>query len=247
VEDKKPLLIGLAVAVAFGVGATLYFKSPATPPPAAPQAAPETPAPAPAAPAEPLPSLADSDGFFRKKIQGLVSSPALAEWLKTDDLIRRAAAATALVATGDSPRESLSFLGPKQKFKAAKKNGRMVIDPASYARYDAVASAVASLDAPGAAKVINQLDPLFQQACSELGAMNCSFKGSLTRAISHLLQTPVFDGDVPLRLKVISYAFADEKTEKLSKAQKHLLRMGPANERKIQAKLQELSQALSTH
>lgn len=246
-EDKKPLLIGLSVALLFGAGAMLYFKKPAPPSmPAQQTPAPATPAPAqPTEPAEPLPPLAESDAFFRKKLAALLQSNAAVEgWLKTDDLIRRAAAATALVAAGDSPRESLAFLAPKQKFKMIKKGGRMVADPASFARYDAVASAVASLDAQGAAKLVEQLDPLFQQACAELGAMNCSFKDSLLRSIRHLCAAPVPEGEPALRAKVISYAYVDDRLEKLSKAQKHLLRMGPANQRKVQAKLRELGRAL---
>jgi hypothetical protein len=243
-EDKKPLLIGLVVAAALGGGAALYFRKPAAPEAPPPAPAPAVPSAAPEAPAEPLPSLAESDAWIRAKLAGLIKSPALAGWLKTDDLVRRAAAAVSLIAAGESPRDSLSFLAPAGKFKAVKKGGMMVADAKSFARYDAVADAVASLDAAGAAKLVDQADPLFQQACSELGAVNCSFKQSLLKAIRHLAATPVPDGDVPLRAKVISYAFVDEHLEKLSKAQKHLLRMGPANERKVLAKLRELGRAL---
>jgi len=242
-EDKKPLLIGLAVAGVLGVGAAFYFKKPAAPvlpPPAAPAAPPAPATP----PAEPLPALSDSDNFIRAKLSALIKSPALAGWLNTADLVRRAAAATALIADGGSPRDSLSFLAPVGKFKTLKKNGKLVVDPKSFARYDAVAAAIDSLDAQGAAKLVEQADPLFQSACSELGAINCSFKDTLLRAIRHLAAAPVPEGDVALRAKVVSYAYADERLEKLSKAQRHLLRMGPANERKVQDKLRALGRAL---
>jgi hypothetical protein len=55
----------------------------------------------------------------------------------------------------------------------------------------------------------------------------------------------VIEGDIPLRQKVISYAYVDEKLESLSPAQKHLLRMGPRNVRIIQAKLREIAALLN--
>ena len=55
---------------------------------------------------------------------------------------------------------------------------------------------------------------------------------------------PVVDGDVELTPKVITYAFADPALERLRPAQKHLLRMGPKNERAIQAELRALATAL---
>src|SRR5438094_562357 len=54
----------------------------------------------------------------------------------------------------------------------------------------------------------------------------------------------VVEGDVELTPKVSTYAFADPALEGLSPAQKHLLRMGPKNERAIQAELRALATAL---
>ncbi len=243
-SDKKTLFIGLGALAVAAVAAVIYVRRPVPPPPAppAPVEAP-APAPPPAPPAEPLPSLADSDGWIRNKLTALITSPYLSDWLKIDNLVRRGVAAVSLIADGNSPRDALSFLGPNGKFKAVKKGGILVPSPEGFKRYDAVADAVATLDAQGAAKLVNAADPLFQQACSELGAMNCSFKDSLLRAIHRLASAPV-PVDPALRAKVISYAYVDEKLEKLDKAQKHLLRMGPINEQKVQNKLRELGRDL---
>ena len=45
--------------------------------------------------------------------------------------------------------------------------------------------------------------------------------------------------------KVVSFAFADPALEKLSPAQKHLLRMGPRNVRAIQHQLRAMAEALA--
>jgi hypothetical protein len=61
-----------------------------------------------------------------------------------------------------------------------------------------------------------------------------------------LLRTPVVKGDILLEEEegVVTYQMADYSLENLSEAQKHLLRMGPENIRKIQGKLREMARAL---
>jgi hypothetical protein len=56
-----------------------------------------------------------------------------------------------------------------------------------------------------------------------------------------LLQTPVIEDKIYLSRDVLTYTFVDSRLENLRPAQKHLLRMGPENVRKIQEKLRELA------
>jgi len=66
----------------------------------------------------------------------------------------------------------------------------------------------------------------------------------VAKAIHTLLATPVVDGEIELRPKVVTYAFADPRLEALSPAQRHFLRMGPRNVRLIQGELRALAAAL---
>jgi hypothetical protein len=77
-----------------------------------------------------------------------------------------------------------------------------------------------------------------------LGYPHQDFQDTLIRAIKELLGTPIVEGDIALKEGVISYYMVDEDLEGLSDAQKHLLRMGPQNTRKIQNKLREMAVAL---
>jgi len=77
-----------------------------------------------------------------------------------------------------------------------------------------------------------------------LGYPNEDFQNTLIRAIRELLGTPLVEGDIVLEQAVATYQMADEDLEDLSDAQKHLLRMGPQNVRKIQSKLREMAVAL---
>jgi hypothetical protein len=231
------LAVIVAVALAAGVG--YQYWSSRQPQPVAsfePVGASSTPV----EPAVPLPSVDDSDALMRQKAVFL--SPSAAKLLLSDNLLRRLTAAVDIVANGDSPRESLSFLKPKGKFRAAVKNGRLYIDPRSYARYDAVADAFDSIDASALVTVMKELAPLIRSAFAELG--HGAFEPRLVAALKELLAVPVLDQDVAVRRKVISFIYADPKLESLSAAQKHLLRMGPRNVEKIQRKLREVQQAL---
>jgi hypothetical protein len=148
------------------------------------------------------------------------------------------------VAEGRSPARFLSFLTPAVRFQAVDRAGALLADPRSFAAYDDFASAVASLDATECARVYGVVAPLVGAAYAELGYPASDFPKALGRAISLLTSTPVPKGDLALRRGAVFLEFADPRLESLPLAQKHLLRMGPANARKVQAKAAELAQTL---
>jgi hypothetical protein len=241
--------IGVLVIAIIGIGAGLYYflqERPTEVPPSPGPPAKEHISP----PAEKqipfitLPNLNQSDEWFRKKAKELSNYAKLAEWLKVNDLIRRITAAVDNIADGMSPRAHLGFLDPKKAFRVAKKGEDLIIDPQSYHRYDRVADALASLDAAGVVRIFQELKPLFQEAYRELGYPHQDFQETLIRAINELLGTPIVERDIALKEGVISFYMMDEDVETLSDAQKHLLRMGPQNTRKIQNKLREIAVAL---
>jgi len=86
--------------------------------------------------------------------------------------------------------------------------------------------------------------PLFEEAFKDLGYPDKKFADVLHRAIDMLLAVPVIEKDIMLEEKVTTYMFADPRLEKLNPAKKHLLRMGPGNIKKIQAKLREITALL---
>jgi hypothetical protein len=70
-----------------------------------------TPGPA-AAPAEPLPALDASDALVRTLLQQLSSHPQFAEWLLTNDLVRKFTSIVDRIAIGASPSKPASFAKP---------------------------------------------------------------------------------------------------------------------------------------
>ena len=250
------------VAVGFGAYVLFLRRQPpptspaeeAVPPAAAPAApvAPASPEP-PAAPgggepesvpATTLPPLAESDAVVRELAGGLSQHPGLSGWLSGQGLIQRFVAVVDNLAEGTSPRPHLLFLAPEASFQTVTRNGRLYVDPRSYGRYDGVADVLASLDPRAAVGLYRQLQPLCEEAYRELGHPPGRFDDVLAKAIQTLLATPVVDGEIELRPKVVTYAFADPRLEALSPAQKHFLRMGPRNVRLIQGELRTLAGAL---
>ena len=189
-------------------------------------------------------NLNKSDDLVRKLATELSSHPQISVWLKNEDLVRKFAAIVDNLVNDLSPRSLVEFLAPKGEFKVIKKGGSFFVDPASYNRYDLLTEVFVSLDTQECAKLYWDLKPLFQEAYLELGYPTQHFHDNLTDAMVELLKTPVVDGDLMLEKKVVTYKMVDPKLEQLTLPQKHLLRMGPRNVRKIQAKLRELALAI---
>ncbi len=189
-------------------------------------------------------TLATSDAAIRELVSELSSRPALASWLVNEDLVRRFTATVDNIADGRSPRAHLEFLGPKKGFKARGSEGEITINPSSYARYDIVADVITSLDAEGTVLLYRELRPLVREAYREIAPPGADFDERLVAAIDHLLATPDVSNQPRLKLKVVTYTYADPALENLSSAQRHLLRTGPDNARSIKTKLAELKAAL---
>ncbi|MBI2386101.1 MAG: DUF3014 domain-containing protein [Elusimicrobia bacterium] len=236
------VLVLLAAGAAVGLfGARSFLKAP-PPPPGISSAPGEAP---PALPAS-LPALGKSDDFVRLRASSLSSAPAFVEWLKQESLIPRLAAATSMIANGKFPRETFAAFAPRGRFAVLKKGGKVFVDPAGYARYDAFAAMVSAVDAGAAAKLFEELEPLFDAAHRELGEKTAGARATLLAAAAELLETPPLEDGVLLKegKKGIGWIYADEELENRSPAQKQLMRMGPKNQAAVQAKLRAVTLAL---
>ncbi len=192
-----------------------------------------------------LPLLDESDALVRTLVGALSSRPELAQWLTNDELIRMFVVVVDNIAEGVSPAKHLPFLKPKEKFKAVYDSGSFYVNPRSYDRYNLVAEIVSSINARRGAEFYRNLKPLIQEAYKEMGYPDTDFDMTFSRAIDHLLMTPVPDGYAELIGETVAYSYVDDRFEKLTSAQKQLLRMGPQNVQKIQRKLTELKGALN--
>lgn len=189
-----------------------------------------------------LPPLNETDAVVRELVKKVSSHPSVAAWLASDDLIRHFTVGVADVAAGKTATRQLLMLRPSSGFHVIERGNDMVIDPKSYARYDGIAAAAASMDADGTARLYATLKPRIEEAAKELG--DTSFDRTLERAIVRLLETPSVDDPIRVEPRGVGYGFADPRLEELTAAQKHLLRTGPRNALVIQTSLRAIALAL---
>jgi len=198
--------------------------------------------------AEPVavPPLAESDPLVRTLVRALSNHQTIAAWLATNGLIRNFTVTVANIAEGVAPAKQLSALRPSAAFLVVESGGESYIDPRSYNRFTTLADAVASVDPAGAARLYATLKPRIEEAAGELGLPVGGFDRILEQALVALLRTPT--PDRPLRVRPndegIGYGFVDGSFERLSAAQKPLVRMGPRNARIIKTRLREIALAL---
>jgi hypothetical protein len=188
-----------------------------------------------------LPPLEESDSLVRDLVSRLSSHPQVAAWLTTDHLVRNFTVTVVNIADGRSPAVHLKAVAPQGGFTTQGSTSDPYIDPATYARYNTHADAVAGIDARGAARLYATLRPRIDEAYAELGAPDKDFDRTLERAIVELLETPIVESPIQLEGDSVAYTFADARLESLSAAQRQFLRMGPRNMRLVKAKLREIA------
>jgi hypothetical protein len=239
------LLILVAVVLLLALGAIWYYMRQTSGPES--DAGGAAPAPQAARPVEEpgvtteVPPLGEADAFVREMVRALSQHPIVAALLTTDQLIRTFAVSVMNIADGDTPSRHLYTIKPQDRFQVQQRGGAAVIDRRSYARFDPHAAAIEGIDPAGAARLYETLKPRIEEAHRELAGANADFDRTLERAIVHLLQTPVVEGGIAVEQAIVGYRYADSSLESLSRAQQQLLRMGPDNVRRVQAKLRAIA------
>jgi len=231
-------LAGFALA---GAGAYWWtHRSPETPPPPAPPAVAAAPeAPAPEAPSAPMDAARTRD-----LLEAISPDASVRRALTEGDAVRRWAIVTTNLAEGASPRKELASFGPSQPFATERHGGREVIAAASYARYDGFADLVSHVDAPAVAAAYRALHGVAEAAYRALGYPRGSLDQVTARALRRLERAPVPEGEVEVQRGGRVWVYVDPKLEVLPAVEKHLLRMGARNERRVQAKAREIEEAL---
>jgi hypothetical protein len=240
-------LLVAALAAAGGLGWYAWQRNRSAPAPAAAQS-PETQAPADAAAAARapvvLPPLEAMDPFLRTLLSGLSSHPQLAAWLATDDLLGATATAIDRLAQGQTPARDLAALRPSSTFVVTSRRGQTIVDPTSFARYDALAEAVSSVDPARLAEAFATIEPRLSEAWARQGHTG-SVRDAVQRAAAMVASTPDTPEEIPVVQRVAGYGYANPDLEALPPAQKHLLRMGPANVARLRTAASAFAAALA--
>jgi hypothetical protein len=240
-------IVSLAAAVVLG-GVVAFQLLTQGPTPTAPPADAAPVSPETALVANPNTTLAIEDPVgpegARPLLEGVSANPLFRSWLAATDLVRRWAVVTANVAEGASPRRWLAPLAPRKPFSVVEQGDRVEIAPEAYARYDGVADAIDSINAWSLAIAYRRLHGAIDAAYRALGYPDGSLDRATARALQRIEGVPVPAGEVRVERQDGLWVFANPELERLGEVEKHLLRMGPRNERIVQAKARALREAL---
>lgn len=213
---------------------------------------PELAAPTPMTSSEAIPQIVEArlatdeiDGPVRAAVARLSSHPKFASYLVNDRLLRRFVLAVDAIAGGYSPRDEVDFLEPSRPFLVREHEGQLVIAGGSYHRYHLVAEVFASFDTESAVELYRTFRPQLETIYQEVGWASDDFDSRLREAVDHLLEVDVPSGQIEVEQRAIVYAYAEDDFERLTGAQKQMLRMGSSNATRVQTKLAELRQALA--
>ena len=186
-----------------------------------------------------LPALNQSDQVVKDSLVGFMGAKPVEQFLVQENIVRH------IVVTIDNlPRKKVAVdLRPVKPTPGETVIGNQgditTLSAANYARYTPFIHLVETTDPRTLATVYFHLYPLFQQAYEDLGYPGRFFNDRLVEVIDHLLAAPEPQGPIDLVQPKVFYQFADPKLEDLSAGQKLLIRMGPANERSLKAKLRD--------
>jgi hypothetical protein len=245
--SRAPILVVAAAGLLVGGGAAWWWtRSDRTPP--APVATHSTEAAVSEVkePAHTLPPLGQMDTFLRALLGALTTHPDFARWLATDDLIHQMASGIDRISRGQSPAGDLAVLRPTGDFDVARRSGAITIDTATFRRYDRLASLVDSLEARGVVEAYRTIHPRLDEAYRALGRTEGGIDDAVDAALQLLLDVPATSGTiVVVPGKGATYAYRDAQQEQLQPIQKQLLRMGPENVRRIQARLRAIRAELA--
>ena len=229
----------------------------AAPAPAAPASAPAAPAEAPIAhPIEPPVAQGPLEaGEIGAALTELLGRKAVLSFFQLEDFPRRFVATVDNLGRGHAPPLVWPVTPMGGRFTVEERDGATIISPDNSSRYTPFVLLAETVDMRRAVDVYVRLYPLLQRTYEELGYPKKYFNDRLIAVIDQLLATPVREeplkleltevkGPIPSERPWVRYQYADPELESLSAGQKILLRVGPANARRLQARLTAIRQEL---
>lgn len=258
-------IFGLAV-----LSGILYWgftrEQPAEPPPAPEQAevsplpaVPVEPEPAPEAvsetavePAEPTPlppalptiTLEEANEALLADIDQLGAGVMGEQFAAAPNALERGVAIVDSFRLGEVPHKLLPVGRPKTPFGFIDDGTQVTMDPAGFARYDGLITALERVDVQAAVSLYDQYGPALDQAWTALGYTDTSLEDSLMGALGLILTAPETDLNARLIKQEANWVYEDEALENLPALQKQIMRMGPDNAERIQAVARALRGAL---
>ncbi|MCC5451592.1 DUF3014 domain-containing protein [Rheinheimera sp. UJ51] len=193
----------------------------------------------------PLPPLNVSDKVISDDLLALNWKAGMASLFNREDMVRHFVVTVDNLAQGRLVAGHAVLSAPADAFlveQVAPDRFRMAA--ANAARYEPYIQLLESVPARQLLALKARYQPLLDEAFAELGYPDMSFEQRLRQTINLLLATPELSSQPELIRPSVMYIYADPQLEALPEAQKQLLRLSPAQQRRLKAVLQTYQQAL---
>lgn len=191
-----------------------------------------------------LPKLDQSDGAIGQALAGLIGHKAFAQWLIPHRLILHIVATIDNLPRQQAPVKAWPVSPVPGVLRTSGKGADLAISPDNAQRYAPYLQVLQQVKPQRLVEVYLEFYPLFQQAYTELGYPHASFNNRLLVVIDNLLAAPEPKPPVLLVQPKVLFQYADPRLESASVGQKILMRLGPAGETEVKAKLRAIRQAL---
>lgn len=196
-----------------------------------------------------LPALDASDNVVADALVDLAGNSDLRALLFPNQIIPHIVATVDALPRADVGTRVLPVRTPRGTFQIEQTDGQTVIDANNTERYVPYMRVLENVDPKTLVTWYVRSYPLFQQAYQQLGYPKGYFNDRLIIAIDDMLAAPSPEGPVALVQHTLTpprltYRYADPGLQSLSAGQKLLIRVGPANEAKIKARLRAFRAAL---
>ena len=216
--------------------------------PAQPEAEPAVPeAPEPEVPVEVEPppiSLGESDGVLAETMASINAGQLGDQFIMRPNGLERGVAIVDSLRQGAVPYKLLPVGRPSRAFPFTDNGLAVTMDPAGFERYNGLADTVAGIDVPATLALYDLLSVAIEEAWDALGYTDMGFEDAVLSTLGAIMLTPATNVEARLIKDESNWIYEDEALESLSALQKQIMRMGPENADKIQAKARELRGAL---
>ena len=175
-----------------------------------------------------------------EQVATLIGTPRFETMFVPDEFVRKLVATVDALARQDIAARMNPAKPVAGKFVTAGGEEAPVLGAANFSRYTPWVDLVDSLDVDQAVALYKRLYPQFQKAYEDLGNPDGYFNDRVIEVIDHLLSAPEAPANIALARPNVLYEFADPALESQSTGRKLLLRMGPGNAARVQAKLREI-------
>lgn len=191
-----------------------------------------------------LVELDNSDDSFNEAIKKV--SKGMGNWFEVKDTITKYVVLIHDMSQNQIVGKNRRFLKISTKNMVRKDVQGLYLADEGYKRYDDFANAVASIDEVKGLDLYLAYKPLFNKVYKTFSyPESYKVEDIFLKAAANVINAPVMEERVGIVKHSIFYKFSNPKLEALSDVEKQMLRMGPENTKKIQAKLRQLVEVIS--